>query len=70
MREHQTKFIVAGRLVDEQFRVAKPDEVLDEGQDGEFYLDQQYIDMFTYLTEDDFRIDLSSTQLRNANKGL
>ena len=56
----QGTFIVGGRLMDnELFKEADP-SIITAGHE----------DMFSFLTESEFRQDLSSTELRNQGKGL
>ena len=55
-RLYGTKFIVAGRLVDGEWET--PNEDLNLVPDG-------YKDLFLTLTEKEFRMDISSTELRN-----
>ena len=52
-------FIVGGRLVEGEFKDAEP-SLVPAGHE----------DMFSYLSEAEFRVDLSSTELRNQGKGL
>ena len=55
-RQYGTKFIVAGRLVDGEWET--PNEDLNLVPEG-------YKDLFLTLTEEEFRMDISSTELRN-----
>jgi hypothetical protein len=53
VRRNRCRFVVAGRLVADQFRTLK-----------ELSLPPAYRDLFVELPEDVFRVDLSSSQLR------
>ena len=57
----RTTFVVAGRKVGEEWMIA--DEHLDLVPEG-------YKDLFITLNEEEFRMDISSTELREKGEGL
>ena len=57
----KTTFVVAGRLVGDKWQIV--DERLELVPEG-------YKDLFTTLNETEFRMDISSTELREQGKGV
>ena len=58
IQDNGCDFLVAGRLQDSQFKTV-----------SDVHIPQRFTSMFTEIPEDQFRIDLSSTELRKKRTG-